>query len=287
MQPPVEYSLIIPTYKRPDVLAQCLEHVAALDCDLGAVEVLVYDNGGKDHSEPAIERFRGRLPLTYVRNEGTHGLGYSLNRGLRACRGKKIIELNDDALLPADFLTACDRIFAAEPKVGIIGVRALENGYAANGDGIGHIDAVRGEVVGNFDREADRLLDVEHVYGFCYAYTREVLLEAGLHDEVLLARDYSTGNRIETDHCLTARAHGFRVVYASHIAVRHLAKPRGDYNERSLRWKLNHTRNTLYLFLKHYGLFGRAAWRCVSRSCTTSAFARRAPGRAGLTCATS
>jgi glycosyltransferase involved in cell wall biosynthesis len=255
-----EYSFIVPTYKRPDVLALCLEHIAALDYPLNRIEVLVFDNGGEDHSGHVVERFRDRLPLRFVVNEGAHGMGYSLNRGLRACQGAKIVEMNDDALVPADLLKACDAVFASDPKIGCIGMRALEECYYAAGDGIGRIDD-SGEVIGNFDRQHDGLLEVEHVYGFCYAYTREALCRGGVHDEVLLARDYSSGNRMETDHCLTLRRHGFKVVYDSRIVVRHLAKPRGDYNERSLRWKLNHTRNTLYLYLKHYGLFGK---RCLA-----------------------
>ena len=118
-----------------------------------------------------------------------------------------------------------------------------------------------GQVVGNFNRPTAGPLDVEHVYGFCYAYTRALVERGGGHDAVLLARDYSSGNRIETDQCLTARRLGFRVVYDGRIAVRHLAKPRGDMSERSPRWQLNHTRNTLYLYLKHFGLFGR---RCLA-----------------------
>jgi GT2 family glycosyltransferase len=258
MPPTPEYSIIIPTYRRPDVLALCLEHLADLDYPRDRVEVLVYDNGGKDHSGHVIERFRDWLPLRYTVNDGAHGMGYSLNRGLRCCRGVKILEMNDDALVPPDILKVCDQTFASDPRIGCVGFRALEDGYHAAGEGIGRIDD-SGEVVGNFNREHDGLLAVDHVYGFCYAYTREALRRGGLHDEVLLARDYSSGNRIETDHCLTLRRLGYKVVYDSRIGVRHLAKPRGDYNERSLRWKLNHTRNTLYLFLKHYGLFGKRA----------------------------
>jgi GT2 family glycosyltransferase len=251
-----DYSIIVPTYRRPDVLGQCLAHLAALDYPLDRVEVLVFDNGGEEHSAHVAERFRGRLPLSYVVNPPGHGMGYSLNRGLRACRGERIVELNDDALAPPHFLRACDEAFARDSRIGCVGFRALEDGYRDGGDGIGRIDD-SGEVVGNFHREHDGPLEVEHVYGFCYAYTREALLRGGVHDEVLLARDYSSGNRIETDHCLTLRRLGFKVVYEPRIAVRHLARPRGDYDERSLRWKLNHTRNTLYLFLKHYGLLGK------------------------------
>jgi GT2 family glycosyltransferase len=221
----------------------------------------VYDNGSPEDSRSVAETFRGRLPLKYTLNEPGHGLGYSLSRGATECTGQRVIELNDDALVPPNFLTRLDEVFACDPNIGVVGVRAIEEKYAQNGDGIGLIDEKTCDVIGNFDQPANDVIDVDHVYGFCYAYKRELLDRGGRHDRVLLAKDYSSGNRLETDHCLTAKRLGFRVVYDGTLAVRHLAKPRGDISERSLKWKLNHTRNTLYLYLKHYGLFGR---RCLA-----------------------
>ena len=259
MTPPrPAYSVIVPTYRRPDVLALCLDRLAGLDYPRDRLEVRVYDNGSPADSRSVVEAFRNRLPLTYTLNEPGHGLGYSLRRGARECFGERVVELNDDALVPPDFLTNLDRAFASGPRVGVVGVRAIEHGYASNGTGIGRIDTRSRAIVGNFDQPTDHAVEVEHVYGFCYAYTRELLEAGGGHDAVLLAQDYSTGNRIETDQCLTARRLGFRVVYDGRIAVEHLAKPRGDVSERSPRWRVNEIRNTLYLFLKHYGLFGRS-----------------------------
>lgn len=257
----LRYSIVVPTYRRPEVLAFCLEQLAGLDYPRDAVEILVFDNGSPQDSRAVVESFAHRLPLRYTLNERGHGMGYSLSKGLREARGRRIVEMNDDALVPPNFLQALDDVFAGDPRIGVVGVRAVEDQYAQGGEDIGHIDARTGEVVGNFNRPTDTLLDVEHVYGFCYAYTRALIERGGIHDEVLLARDYSSGNRLETDHCLTARRLGFRVVYDGRLAVRHLAKPRGDMNERSLKWKLNHTRNTLYLYLKHFGPFGR---RCLA-----------------------
>ena len=259
MTPPrPAYSVIVPTYRRPDVLALCLERLSRLDYPPKQVEVRVYDNGSPRDSRAVVDRFRDRLALTYTLNEPGHGLGYSLRRGARECRGERVVELNDDALVPPDFLTDLDRAFASDSRVGVVGVRALEKGYAANGTGIGRIDTRSRVIVGNFDRATEGPVEVEHVYGFCYAYTRAVLDAGGGHDAVLLAKDYSTGNRIETDQCLTARRLGFQVVYDGRVAVEHLAKPRGDVSERSPRWRVNEIRNTLYLFLKHYGFFGRS-----------------------------
>jgi GT2 family glycosyltransferase len=253
------YSIVLPTYRRPDVLVLCLEHLAALGEPCEQVEVRVYDNGSPQDSRAVAEAFRDRLNLTYTLNDPGHGLGYSLSRGARECRGERVVELNDDALVPPDFLRRLDAVFDADPKVGVVGVRAVEDGYAVEGDGIGRIDPNARRVVGNFVRPTDGPVEVEHVYGFCYAYTRALLDAGGGHDSTLLAQDYSSGNRIETDQCLTAKRLGFKVVYDGRIAVRHLAKPRGDMSERSLRWRVNEVRNTLYLFLKHYGPFGRSA----------------------------
>ena len=47
------------------------------------------------------------------------------------------------------------------------------------------------------------------------------------------------------------------MVYNPRIVVRHLAKPRPDMSEISLRWKINAIRNTIYLYLKHFGPFGK------------------------------
>ena len=256
------YSLIVPTYRRQDVLQLCLDRIALLDYPLESIEVRVYDNGSPSDIRAVVEAFHKRIPnLTYTLNEPGHGLGYSLCRGAKECSGERIVEMNDDALIEPDFLKHLDEVFATDDRIGVIGVRAMEDQYANVPGGIGEINSRNGDVVGNFNRETVELLDVDHVYGFCYAYSRAVMTRGGMHDHTLLARDFSSGNRIETDQCLTAKRLGFRVVYDGRYAVRHLAKPRADMSERSLKWKLNHTRNTLYLFLKHYGLFGK---RCLA-----------------------
>ena len=100
-------------------------------------------------------------------------------------------------------------------------------------------------------------IDVEHLYGFCYFFTRRSLELTGLNDRTLLAKPYSSGNRIETDHCLMIRRAGLRVVYDPRMTAIHLAKPRPDMSEASLAWHRNGIRNTLYLFLKHFGVFGK------------------------------
>jgi GT2 family glycosyltransferase len=253
------YSIVIPTFRRPDQLTDCLASVAAIDYPLEAIEVIVIDNGGPaESSEPAADPFRSRLAINYIVNPQNGGYGYSVNRGIAASTGARIVLLNDDARVRPEFLRQSDAVLDTDPEIGCLGCRADEDGYRNSGDGIGRLDQ-SGEVVGNFNLDCGAPIEVEHVYGFCYVFTREAVRRAGACDEILLARRYSSGNRIETDHCLSIRRHGLKVVYDPRIVVRHLAKPRPDVSEVSLRWKINAIRNTIYLYLKHFGPFGRGA----------------------------
>ena len=252
------YTFVIPTYKRPDVLEECLRHIAELDNSQGRVDVIVIDNGEQEHCRDVGMKFSGRLQLDYQVNERNLGPGGSLNKGLALAQGDRIIVSNDDAMVPSGFLNRCDEIFASDSRIGCIGFRAIEDGYHDDGKEIGSIDPA-GRVLGNFSRPTETLLDVDHVYGFCYGLTRQALEQAGPFDRILLAQPYASGNRIETDHCLEIRRAGFRIVYDGQTGVRHMAKPRLDINERSLKWRLNEIRNTLYLFLKHFGWSGKRA----------------------------
>lgn len=255
----MRFTVVVPTYRRQDVLEKCLTCLSALEYDRSDFEVRVYDNGGDQDSRDVVERFQDRLDLTYTLNPPGHGMGYSVVKGAHEARGEFILELNDDALVPSSVLRNLDKTFEGDSSIGIVGVRAVEDGYISQEGPVGSIDLKRLRVVGNFDDNVGELTDVEHVYGFCYAYRRD-LFDVGIeHDSVLLSKDYSSANRIETDHCLAARRAGFRVVYNPQIVVTHLAKPRADMSEVSLRWRINHIRNTLYLFLKHYGLTGGRA----------------------------
>jgi GT2 family glycosyltransferase len=224
-----------------------------------AWNVLVYDNGFPLDSQWIVEPFKSRIDIEFHLNEAGHGLGYSLLRGTHAATGEIIVELNDDAMVPVDFLTRLVGWFALRQDLGVLGFRAIETGYFDSGGSIGTIDPRKMEVEGNFNRPIVVPIEVDHVYGFCYAYRRKLLAMGGCHDRVLLSRDYSSGNRIETDHCMSVRKLGYKVIYDSSIAIEHLAKPRGDLSERSDAWRINAIRNTLYLFLKHFGLFGNRA----------------------------
>jgi GT2 family glycosyltransferase len=256
MTPPPKYSIVIPTYRRGDSLAECLESVCALDYPLDALEVVIVDNGGKENTRSAVTPFSDRLRIRYFVNPVNRGYGFSVNRGIVESIGERILLLNDDARPMSDSLRECDRLLDADATVGCVGFRAIENGYENWGSDVGKI-LNNGVVLGNFDVDCGTPIEVEHVYGFCYVFTREAVHRAGLNDRTLLAQPYSSGNCIETDHCLSIRRYGLKVIYNPRMAALHLAKPRPDMSEVSLNWHANAIRNPLYVLLKHFGPFGK------------------------------
>ncbi len=277
------YSVVIPTFRRGDQLAECLESVCALEYPKDAIEVVIIDNGGAENTRAAAEPFTTRLAIRYLVNPKNRGYGFSVNRGIVESTGDRILLLNDDARPFPNILVECDRLLASDPTIGCVGCRVIEQGYANFGTDVGRIRE-DGELIGNFDVDCDEPVKVDHVYGFCYFFTREAVRRAGLNDRTLLAQPYSSGNRIETDHCLSIKRAGLKVVYNPKMVARHLAKPRPDMSEISMRWHLNAIRNTLYLYLKHFGLFGKQAaalrWTFVRHIGIVSAI--RHPNRANI-----
>ena len=132
-----------------------------------------------------------------------------MNRGIAESTGDRVLLLNDDARPLPDLLGECDRLLAADRRSA-----ASDAGRSSAGThelGRRHRPAGRtGDVIANFARDCGEPVEVEHVYGFCYVFTREAVRLAGLNDRTLLAKPYSSGNRIETDHCLSIRRAGSR-----------------------------------------------------------------------------
>jgi glycosyltransferase involved in cell wall biosynthesis len=87
-------SVIIPTRNRRELLLRTLR--SALRQDVGALEVIVVDNGSEDGTGEALRRV-GDQRLRVVRHEPP-GVAGARNRGLEAARGRWVAFLDDDDL---------------------------------------------------------------------------------------------------------------------------------------------------------------------------------------------
>lgn len=95
-------AVVIPTCRRPVLLARCLDAVLAQDFD-GDYEVIVVDDGGTDETRDLVAAMRppgGRPVLHYLRPTQAHGPAAARNCGWRAA-GAELIAFTDDDTVPA------------------------------------------------------------------------------------------------------------------------------------------------------------------------------------------
>src|SRR5690554_1318058 len=100
------YSFIIPVYNRPDEVRELLHSIRELDFQ-EPFEVVIVEDGSSISSEAVVEKFKGKLDITYLPTSNT-GPGDSRNHGMRHAKGNYFLILDSDVLLPSHYLKVVD-----------------------------------------------------------------------------------------------------------------------------------------------------------------------------------
>lgn len=118
------FSVIIPTYGRPDQLCNCLDTLVDVEQPSDGFEVVVVDDGTPDPLEPQLSPWLDRLQLTVLRQENS-GPGPARNLGLTAARGQFIAFTDDDCLIDREWLRALESALEENPEA-LIGGRTTQ-----------------------------------------------------------------------------------------------------------------------------------------------------------------
>lgn len=102
----IRVSVVIPTYKRPDLLARCLRALLKQTMTPSEFEVIVADDDADPRINKLIDLFN--LPhgpsIRYVAVTETHGPAAARNQGWRQARGQIIAFTDDDCIPNPDWL---------------------------------------------------------------------------------------------------------------------------------------------------------------------------------------
>ncbi|MBI5396309.1 MAG: glycosyltransferase [Verrucomicrobia bacterium] len=126
---PLAFSVIVPTYNRPDLLAQCLAGLAALKYPRARYEVIVVNDGGV---EPPAEMATGigrRISLR-VLSQPNKGPAAARNLGATHAEGEWLVFTDDDCVPAPDWLTTLEARLTAQPSC-VVGGNVL-NGLPGN-----------------------------------------------------------------------------------------------------------------------------------------------------------
>jgi GT2 family glycosyltransferase len=114
------FSIVIPTYSRPERLATCLQSITQLDYPRDRFEVVVVDDGSEPPLESVVAPFQNQLNLTLLR-QANAGPATARNIGAARAKGKYLVFTDDDCAPLPEWLQALEAHFATVPDCAIGG----------------------------------------------------------------------------------------------------------------------------------------------------------------------
>lgn len=217
LQTTLKISVVVPTYRRPDLLERCLTALLAQDLPPDAYEIVVADDGPSSDTAELVSRMtRVQGPaLLYVPVTATQGPAGARNAGWRTARADLIAFTDDDTQPDPGWLSAGLRAFAhaASPE----GSRELGGVLLA---------AVTGQVVmplpdepTDYEIDASGLVRAEFVTANCFV-TRWALEEVGGFDE-----RFTLAWREDSDLHFSLISRGYAIRKAMDAIVLHPVRP--------------------------------------------------------------
>jgi glycosyltransferase involved in cell wall biosynthesis len=108
------FSIVVPTYQRPDRLRTCLDAIARLQYPAEKYEVIVVDDGSETPPAAVIEPYQSRLSIKLITQQRS-GPAYARNAGVRVATGQYVAFVDDDCAPHPDWLACLAAQFAATP----------------------------------------------------------------------------------------------------------------------------------------------------------------------------
>lgn len=254
-------SVVVVTHCSLATIERCLDRVLA---NTAPVEAIVIDNASDDGTGGLVARRAVReTRLQFVGNADNRGFAAACNQGAAIARGDVLLFLNPDAFIAADAIQALADRLAANPDVGLIGCRVVDEAGHPHGPqrrreptwrrslmsliGLARLQQ-RWPALAGIEQPAQAirtsaLENVDAVNGAAMMLPRPIFERIGGFDEgfVLHAEDL--------DLCRRVRDGGWRVAFAGDVTVVHVGGVSGRRRPFWVEWQK--TRSLWRYFRKH------------------------------------
>lgn len=214
--------VVVPTYERRDLIAECLTRLREQTVPHRAI---VVDDGSRDST---AEFVRERHPEAHVLAlPGNVGFARAVNAGIRAGSGEAIVLLNNDVFCGPEFLEHAVAPLHSDPNVGMVAPLLLR----VDEQSIDCLGIEVDRVLAGFPRywglPRDTAIDGRHMLGptaGAGVYRRAALDQVGLLDEAILAYNE------DLDLALRIRSAGWAAAIATEAKAVHVGSATFGFN---------------------------------------------------------
>ena len=228
------FSIIIPTYNRPNQLAICLESIAQLNYPRERYEVIVVNDGGMKLPDELLNKFKGQFNILLI-NQANSGPASARNNGAKIANGEFLAFTDDDCLSEPAWLNSFENILRKYSDC-MVGGKTLNklcnNLYSTASQMICDI-AYRHY---NENHESASFFCTNNL-----ALSKRKFLEIGGFDD-----DFKTAE--DRDLCKRWQKHGLRMIFAPEAII---------YHAHDL---------TLYTFAKQHFNYGRGSFQFYNKN---------------------
>jgi glycosyltransferase involved in cell wall biosynthesis len=210
----VSFSVVIPTFRRPDTLLPVLDALAAQQ-DAPEFEVVVVDDGSGDDTPARLAAYRPSYPFRFF-TQPNSGPATARNRGVREARHETVLFLGDDTVPEARLLAVHARAHA-EPRpypVAVLGYTTWPRDLRVS-PFLHHINEYGLQFGYGLIADPDAV-PFNFFYTSNVSLPRGLLLEAGLFDTSF---PHAAWEDIEVAYRLMQR--GMRMLYRPQAVARH------------------------------------------------------------------
>ncbi|MVW73189.1 MULTISPECIES: glycosyltransferase family 2 protein [unclassified Bordetella] len=201
-------SVVVPTYRRMDLLTRCLEALSAQHFPRDSFEIIVCDDGCHDTTRRLVDEWPRHHPsaprMRYIAVADTQGPAGARNRGWQAAHGEIIAFTDDDTIPAPDWLGQ--------------GLQAMTAGVAAV---TGVTEMPLPNPPTDYERDAAGLTRSEFITANLFV-RRSALVDVGGFDT-----RYTMAWREDSDLHFALLKHGYRIERAPAARVLHPVRPFG------------------------------------------------------------
>jgi GT2 family glycosyltransferase len=215
-------TVVIPVHDGAPAVLACLASVlTSLSAD---ARVLVIDDGSSDPTLiGALDDLARQEKITLQRHERPRGFPASANAGIRAAKGRDVVLLNSDTLVPPGWLERLRDAAYSAPGIGTVTPLSNDATVLSYPGPAGSNSSPDQVTTNRLDRLAARangmaVVDIPVGVGFCLYLRRDCLTVTGLFRSDVFAQGYGE----ENDLCLRARRLGWRNVALTGLFVGHI-----------------------------------------------------------------